>query len=159
MAVLHLFNPENDLALAADMACYTPPPAAVRLRSRGALLPLWFASEGDLIMAPPELEASALRLRDEYGLSEGYEERFKAGEPQKQLSKEFVRQWLIDHDFMGKAGQKVPEMTPEFCDSVSARYIELYEHVTGQPFVKENENDLARRIEVNVLDCLKNLSC
>ena len=69
MAVLHLFNPENDLALAADMACYTPPPAAVRLRSRGALLPLWFASEGDLIMAPPELEASALRLRDEYGLS------------------------------------------------------------------------------------------
>ncbi len=93
-----------------------------------------------------------------YFYAEGYEERFKAGEPQKQLSKEFVRQWLIDHDFMGKAGQKVPEMTPAFCDSVSARYIELYEHVTGQPFVKENENDLARRIEVNVLDCLKNLS-
>ena len=80
MAVLHLFNPENDLALAADMACYTPPPAAVRLRSRGALLPLWFASEGDLIMAPPELEASALRLRDEYGLSG---EIFTAGQAQR----------------------------------------------------------------------------
>ena len=59
---------------------------------------------------------------------------------------------------MGQAGQKVPEMTPEFCESVSARYIELYEQVTGQPFVKADESDLNRRIEVNVLDCLDNLS-
>ena len=68
-----------------------------------------------------------------------------------------MRQWLIDRGFMGKAGQTVPEMTPEFCESVSARYIELYEHVTGRPFVKADENDLERRIEVNVLDCIANL--
>ncbi|MDE5688017.1 MAG: phosphoribosylaminoimidazolesuccinocarboxamide synthase [Paramuribaculum sp.] len=93
-----------------------------------------------------------------YFYAEGYQERFEKGEPQRQLSKEFVRQWLIDHGFMGQAGQKVPEMTPEFCESVTARYIELYEHVTGMPFVKADENDLARRIETNVLDCLQNLS-
>ena len=92
-----------------------------------------------------------------YFYAEGYQERFEKGEPQRQLSKEFVRQWLIDHGFMGKPGQKVPEMTPEFCASVTARYIELYEHVTGMPFVKADEKDLARRIEVNVLDCLQNL--
>ncbi len=93
-----------------------------------------------------------------YFYAEGYEERFEKGEPQKQLSKEFVRQWLIDHGFMGQPGQEVPEMTPEFCESVSARYIELYEKVTGQPFVKADESDLNRRIEVNVLDCLANFS-
>lgn len=93
-----------------------------------------------------------------YFYAEGYEERFEKGEPQKQLSKEFVRQWLIDHGFMGQPGQVVPEMTPEFCESVSARYIELYEQVTGQPFVKADESDLNRRIEVNVLDCLANFS-
>lgn len=93
-----------------------------------------------------------------YFYAEGYEERFEKGEPQKQLSKEFVRQWLIDHGFMGQPGQEVPEMTPEFCESVSARYIELYEQVTGQPFVKADESDLNRRIEVNVLDCLANFS-
>ena len=93
-----------------------------------------------------------------YFYAEGYEERFEKGEPQRQLSKEFVRQWLIDHGFMGKPGQTVPEMTPEFVESVTARYIELYEHVTGQPFVKADESDLTRRIEVNVLDCLQNLS-
>ena len=93
-----------------------------------------------------------------YFYAEGYEERFEKGEPQRQLSKDFVRQWLIDHGFMGKPGQTVPEMTPEFVESVTARYIELYEHVTGQPFVKADESDLTRRIEVNVLDCLQNLS-
>ncbi|MBD5173936.1 MAG: phosphoribosylaminoimidazolesuccinocarboxamide synthase [Bacteroidales bacterium] len=93
-----------------------------------------------------------------YFYADGYQERFEKGEPQRQLSKEFVRQWLIDHGFMGQAGQKVPEMTPEFCESVSARYIELYEQVTGQPFVKADESDLNRRIEVNVLDCLDNLN-
>lgn len=89
-----------------------------------------------------------------YFYAEGYEERFRKGEPQRQLSKEFVRQWLIDHGFMGKAGQKVPEMTPEFCESVSNRYIELYEHITGRKFIKAPETDLVRRIEDNVLSCL-----
>lgn len=92
-----------------------------------------------------------------YFYAEGYEERFEAGEPQKQLSKEFVRQWLIQHDFMGKAGQKVPEMTPEFVESVSNRYIELYEHITGKQFVKAPEEHLVERIEKNVLDCLDTL--
>lgn len=85
-----------------------------------------------------------------YFYADGYEERFAKGEPQRQLSKEFVRQWLIEHDFMGKAGQKVPEMTDEFCESVSERYIELYEHITGEKFVRGDESDLAKRIEDNV---------
>ncbi len=93
-----------------------------------------------------------------YFYADGYQERFEQGLPQRQLSKEFVRQWLIDHGFMGKAGQQVPEMTDEFCQSVSERYIELYEHVTGMPFIKADESDLNRRIEVNVLDCLENIS-
>lgn len=92
-----------------------------------------------------------------YFYAEGYEERFVKGEPQRQLSKEFVRQWLIEHDFMGKPGQVVPEMTPEFCESVSQRYIELYEHITGEKFVKASEENLAARIEANVLECLANL--
>ncbi len=92
-----------------------------------------------------------------YFYAEGYEERFEKGEPQRQLSKEFVRQWLIEHDFMGKPGQKVPEMTDEFCDSVSQRYIELYEHITGEQFHKSPENDLDARIAKNVLDCLTNI--
>lgn len=89
-----------------------------------------------------------------YFYAEGYEERFNAGEPQKQLSKEFVRQWLIDHNFMGKSGQTVPEMTDEYCDSVSARYQELYEHITGEDFVKPADEDLAARIDANVKACL-----
>ncbi len=92
-----------------------------------------------------------------YFYAEGYEERFEKGEPQRQLSKEFVRQWLIENGFMGKAGQKVPEMTDEICKSISDRYIELYEHVTGQKFVPAVSDDLTRRIETNVLDCLTNL--
>ena len=92
-----------------------------------------------------------------YFYAEGYEERFEKGEPQRQLSKEFVRQWLIDHDFMGKEGQKVPEMSKEFIDSVSERYIELFEHITGQKFVKADETNLADRIKTNVEACLINL--
>lgn len=91
-----------------------------------------------------------------YFYADGYEERFEKGEPQRQLSKEFVRQWLIDHGFMGKEGQQVPEMTPEFIQSVSDRYIELYEQVTGQPFVKADETNLTDRIAVNVMDWLQN---
>lgn len=89
-----------------------------------------------------------------YFYAEGYEERLRAGEPQRQLSKEFVREWLMAHGFMGKAGQAVPEMTPEFCREVSERYIELYEHITGQRFVKGDTEDLPGRIAKNVLDCL-----
>ncbi len=93
-----------------------------------------------------------------YFYAEGYQDRFKKGEPQRQLSKEFVRQWLIDHDFMGREGQQMPQMSPEFVESVSARYIELYEHITGQAFVKEPDSDLKARIATNVVDCIHNIS-
>lgn len=93
-----------------------------------------------------------------YFYADGYEERFINGQPQRQLSKEFVRQWLIDHGFMGKEGQQVPEMTDAFCNEVSERYIELYEHITGKPFVKAPEEHLADRIASNVLTCLNELS-
>ncbi len=92
-----------------------------------------------------------------YFYADGYEERFAKGEPQRQLSKEFVRQWLIDHNFMGKAGQTVPEMTPEFVKSVSDRYIELYENITGHKFEKADTDNLEERIGKNVLDCLTNI--
>ena len=91
-----------------------------------------------------------------YFYADGYEERFEKDEPQRQLSKEFVRQWLIEHGFMGKAGQTVPEMTDAYCESVSERYIELYEHITGERFVKSDEHDLAARIERNVTQWLEN---
>ena len=87
-----------------------------------------------------------------YFYAEGYEEKFEKGEAQKQLSKEFVRQWLIDHNFMGQEGQEVPEMTDEYVNSVSERYMELYEGIVGEPFQKADESDdLAARIEKNVL--------
>ncbi len=93
-----------------------------------------------------------------YFYAEGYQERFEKGEAQRQLSKEFVRQWLIDHGFMGKEGQTVPEMTPEFCQEVSQRYIELYEHITGLKFQPAASDNLEKRIEKNLLDCLDNLA-
>ena len=93
-----------------------------------------------------------------YFYADGYMERFEKGLPQRQLSKEFVRQWLIDNGFMGKAGQKVPEMTDKFCNEVSDRYIELYEHVTGRKFEKASEQNLVGRIESNVLSCLDQLA-
>ena len=90
-----------------------------------------------------------------YFYADGYQEKFEKGEPQKQLSKEFVRQWLIDHNFMGKEGQQVPEMTDEYVNSVSDRYIELYEPIVGQKFNKaDNHDDLAARIEKNVTEYL-----
>lgn len=92
-----------------------------------------------------------------YFYAEGYQERFEKGLPQRQLSKEFVRQWLIENGFMGQAGQQVPEMTNEFCQSVSDRYIELYEHITGRKFVKADEANLTDRIAANVVDSLQNL--
>ena len=90
-----------------------------------------------------------------YFYADGYEEKFKDGAEQKQLSKEFVRQWLIAHNFMGQKGQQVPEMTEEYVNSVSERYIELYEHIVGQKFVKAEGTDLAARIEKNVTEFLK----
>ncbi len=90
-----------------------------------------------------------------YFYAEPYEELFKAGKPQKQLSKEFVRQWLIERGFMGQTGQQVPDMTEEYVKSVSDRYIELYEHIIGEKFEKEETGDLAARIEKNVTDFLK----
>lgn len=93
-----------------------------------------------------------------YFYKEGYRERFQAGQPQRQLSKEFVRQWLMDNGFMGKAGQQVPEMTPEICRSISQRYIELYEQLTGEKFVPAPETSLTDRIEEHVLDCLETLA-
>lgn len=85
-----------------------------------------------------------------YFYSEGYEERFAKGEPQKQLSKEFVREWLMDNGFHGKAGQKVPEMTPEIVESISNRYIELYEHITGSKFEKADTTNIEARIKENL---------
>jgi phosphoribosylaminoimidazole-succinocarboxamide synthase len=86
-----------------------------------------------------------------YFYAEGYEEKFEKGLPQKQLSKEFVRQWLIDHNFMNQPGQVMPEITDEYAQSVSERYIELYEHIVGERFVPANEEeDIAARIEKNV---------
>lgn len=89
-----------------------------------------------------------------YFYSEGYEKRFEKGEPQKQLSKEFVREWLMDNGFQGKAGQHVPEMTDTIVNSISERYIELYEHITGEKFVKEDTGNIVERIEKNVLKAL-----
>lgn len=92
-----------------------------------------------------------------YFYADGYQEKFEKGEPQKQLSKEFVRQWLIENGFMGKKGQQVPEMTDEYCETVSQRYIELYEDITGKKFVPCADEDLAARIEKNVSEYLKTL--
>ncbi|MCD8080992.1 MAG: phosphoribosylaminoimidazolesuccinocarboxamide synthase [Bacteroides sp.] len=89
-----------------------------------------------------------------YFYADGYEEKFAQGLPQKQLSKEFVRQWLIEHDFMGKEGQQVPEMTDEYVESVSERYIELYEHIVGETFIKADTDSLLSRIEKNVTEFL-----
>lgn len=89
-----------------------------------------------------------------YFYKEGYLKRFEAGEEQRQLSKEFVRQWLIQNGFQGREGERVPEMTPEYCQSVSERYIELYEHITGKKFVAEAATDLNTRIETNLKEIL-----
>ena len=91
-----------------------------------------------------------------YFYSEGYEDRFEKGEPQKQLSKEFVREWLMENDFQGKEGQVVPEMTPEIVEGISNRYIELFEHITGEQFEKGNTDNLLERIEKNVTEYLVN---
>ena len=92
-----------------------------------------------------------------YFYADGYEQRLAAGQKQKQLSKEFVREWLMANGFQGQEGQTVPEMTPEIVASITERYIELYENITGEKFVKEETEDVAARIEKNVSDFLATL--
>lgn len=89
-----------------------------------------------------------------YFYAEGYQERQNRGEAQKQLSKEFVRQWLISNGFQGLEGQSVPEMSDDYIASVSERYIELYENITGEVFVKADVSNIKERINLNVLDYL-----
>ncbi len=93
-----------------------------------------------------------------YFYADGYEERLAKGEPQRQLSKEFVREWLISNGFMGREGDEMPEMTDDFCREVSDRYIELYEHITGRKFIPaESGGDIALRIRKNVEKSLEEL--
>ena len=92
-----------------------------------------------------------------YFYADGYEERFAKGEPQKQLSKEFVREWLMDNGFQGKSGQQVPEMTDEIVKGISDRYIELFENITGSKFDKAEASDVAARIDKNVSEYLKTI--
>ncbi len=92
-----------------------------------------------------------------YFYMEGYEERLARGEKQKQLSKEFVREWLMDNGFQGQEGQQVPEMTEEVVNGITERYIELYEAVTGEKFVRAEADDVMARIERNVSEYLKTL--
>ncbi|UCD61738.1 MAG: phosphoribosylaminoimidazolesuccinocarboxamide synthase, partial [Flavobacteriaceae bacterium] len=91
-----------------------------------------------------------------YFYAEGYEERQSRGEGQKQLSKEFVRQWLIQNGFQGLEGQSVPEMTDEYINQVSERYIELYQNITGETFIKADLSNIQQRIEDNILNYLAN---
>ena len=93
-----------------------------------------------------------------YFYAEGYQEKQDRGEAQKQLSKEFVRQWLISNGFQGLEGQKTPKMSEEYIQSVSDRYIELYEKITGETFVKAPVDNIQERIESNVLEYLKSIA-
>mgnify|MGYP001130278908 FL=1 len=89
-----------------------------------------------------------------YFYKDGYQQSQDRGEKQKQLSKEFVRQWLIENGFQGKEGQSIPFMSDEFVASVSERYIELFEHITGEKFVKQEVKDVLKRVEQNILNYL-----
>ena len=125
------------------------------------------AAEKGLILVDTKYEfgkdtAGLITLIDEihtpdssrYFYIDGYEETIAKGESPKQLSKEFVRQWLIENGFQGKEGQSIPEMSAEYCTSVSERYIELYEYITGDKFVKEDVSDVINRVEKNILSYL-----
>lgn len=92
-----------------------------------------------------------------YFYKEGYDELQRDGKPQRQLSKEFVRKWLIENNFQGKEGQVVPEMNDNLVASISERYIELYEHITGEKFIRYDINDLEKRVENNINNALKKL--
>lgn len=92
-----------------------------------------------------------------YFYKEGYEERQAKNEAQHQLSKEFVRKWLIENGFQGKEDQLIPEMTPEFVNSISERYIELYEQITGEKFIKNDHSDALKRVENNIIEALNRI--
>ena len=92
-----------------------------------------------------------------YFYADGYQERQAKGKPQKQLSKEFVRQWLISNGFKGLEGQKIPFMSDSYITSVSERYIELYENITGESFIKADTSNIINRIEGNILGYLNKL--
>ena len=136
-----------------------------RLFERGSAM----ASDRGLILVDTKYEFGKrngeIMLMDEihtpdssrYFYAEGYEERLSRGERQKQLSKEFVREWLMSCGFQGREGEKVPEMTPEVVNGISYRYIELYEHVTGQKFAPAQSCDALGRIEKNIEGFLKGL--
>ena len=92
-----------------------------------------------------------------YFYKEGYQERLAAGQKQKQLSKEFVREWLMANGFQGQEGQQVPEMTEDIISGITERYIELYENITGEKFQKAEGTDIASRIERNVTGFLQSM--
>ena len=150
--------PEKDYDMLAD---YTR-----RLFERGTQL----AAERDLILVDTKYEFGSaggkIYLIDEihtpdssrYFYLNGYSERQQKGEAQKQLSKEFVREWLMENNFQGLTGQTVPEMTDEKVEEISNRYIELYEKLTGEKFVKTNEKNILSRIETNILAALEKFS-
>ncbi len=106
-----------------------------------------FGKVGDTIYLIDEIHTPD---SSRYFYRDGYQERFDKGEQQKQLSKEFVREWLMSHGFQGQPGQQVPEMTDEYVNSVSDRYIELYESITGEKFVRADVKDVLTRVERNI---------
>ena len=111
-----------------------------------------FGKSGDKIVLIDEIHTPD---SSRYFYADGYQARQLRGEPQQQLSKEFLRQWLIEHHFQGLAGQQVPEMDDAIVNQVSARYIELFEKITGRPFEKSANTDILKRVEENVLRYLK----
>lgn len=113
-----------------------------------------FGKVGDTIYLIDEIHTPD---SSRYFYSEGYEERQAKGEAQKQLSKEFVRKWLIENDFQGKDGQVIPEMNEQKINEISERYIELYEQIIGEPFVKATAGDVLNRVEQAVISELANL--
>jgi phosphoribosylaminoimidazole-succinocarboxamide synthase len=126
-------------------------------RERGLLLvdtKYEFGKEGNTILLIDEIHTPD---SSRYFYAEGYEDRQLKGEAQKQLSKEFLRQWLIENNFQGLDGQTVPEMTDAIVQSVSDRYIELYEKIRGEKFVKSDTEDILKRVEKNVMASLKKM--
>jgi len=127
------------------------------------------AAEKDLILVDTKYEFGKknndIYLIDEihtpdssrYFYSEGYQERQDKNQAQKQLSKEFVREWLMENGFQGKEGEQIPEMNEERINLISERYIELYEQIIGEKFVKADTNNIHNRIEQNIIDCLEKL--
>lgn len=113
-----------------------------------------FGKDGDKIILIDEIHTPD---SSRYFYADGYEEKQRKGEKQRQLSKEFVREWLMENGFQGKQGEKVPEMTPEIVEKISERYMELYEHITGEKFQRTDTENVLQRIENNVSKALKEL--